>query len=542
MIRRNPLMIKVMIVDDEPYIRQGLKILINWEQHGFVICEEAANGTEAVKKLEQAEVDLIITDIKMPGMDGIELIEYTQEHISKNIKFIILSGFYEFEYAKKAIKYDVADYVLKPVQKDELLKVLEEYKEKYYRQLENAKIQEFSERIIFNNHMEDLVSGTFTQESIGFIKKYLVDISNVRYIRIEYDTTNDTYNQMPAEEKAKEQRKLYDSIKAHLGECRYHTYIPQKDNSDFFVGFIYAKKLAEDANQDEKEYIKSLHDALNGALSLDVIFYIGQRENNISTICESYKSAVIAKNFQLYSKVTDISFYDEIKDKINTSGYTIDKDLIDELIKAIEVNDTELINKYVTNLYQHFKELVAEPNIIKLSMDYLLFNLISLAKNLYPDFDQEEVYRMISQGGYGQTSIRGSINHFKRFVLEFSDYLSSLRSHAMGGVLTEVEREITENYMNNLSLKSLSEKYFINSAYLGQIFKKQFGITFKDYLNNYRIERACELLLRSDGKIYEIAEAVGFNNTDYFISRFVLQKGVTPLQYRKQFLNKYNKK
>jgi two-component system response regulator YesN len=240
--------------------------------------------------------------------------------------------------------------------------------------------------------------------------------------------------------------------------------------------------------------------------------------------------------------VTDISFYDEIKDKINTNMYSTDKEQIDDLIKAIEENDAERIDGKVVSLYQHFKELVAEPELIKISMDYLLFNLISLAKELYPDFDQEEVYRVISQGGYGQPAIRGSVGHFKKFALEFSDYLNSLRKHALGGVLTDVEREITENYMSSLSLKTLSEKYFINSAYLGQIFKKQFGITFKDYLNNYRIDRACELLIRSDGKIYEIAEAVGFNNTDYFISKFVQMKGTTPLQYRKGFLNKLNKK
>ncbi|MDD4112953.1 MAG: response regulator [Herbinix sp.] len=534
-------MIKVMIVDDEPYIRQGLKILINWEQYGFKICEEAANGNEAIRKLEMIDIDLVITDIKMPGMDGIELIEHTREHISKKIRFIILSGFYEFEYAKKAIKYDVADYVLKPVQREELLKVLEEYKEIYYRQIENVKKQEYSERIIYNNHLESLVSGTFNKDCIGFVERHLTDINNVRYIRIEYDATNESYSRLSIEDKVKEQGRLYDAIKAHLSEYRDHAYIPLKDNNDFFVGFIYARKLADRLELNEKEYINSLHDALNTTLSYGIIFFIGQREANISTICESYKSAVIAKNFQLYSKDTDISFYDEIKDKINTSTYSVDKNLIDELIKAIEVNDNELINNKVTNLYQHFKELVAEPEIIKLSMDYLLFSLISLAKNLYSDFEYDDVYRMISQGGYGQTSIRGSVGHFKKFALEFSDYLSSLRKNALGGVLTDVERDITENYMKNLSLKSLSEKYFVNSAYLGQIFKKQFGITFKDYLNNYRIDRACELLLRSDGKIYEIAEAVGFNNTDYFISRFVIMKGVTPLQYRKGFLNKSNK-
>ena len=103
-------MIKVMIVDDEPYIRQGLRILIDWEQYGFRITAEASNGHEAVDVLKNTDIDLVITDIKMPQMDGLELIEYTRKHISSNIRFIILSGFYEFEYAKKAIKYDVADY------------------------------------------------------------------------------------------------------------------------------------------------------------------------------------------------------------------------------------------------------------------------------------------------------------------------------------------------------------------------------------------------------------------------------------------------
>ncbi|TAH63211.1 MAG: response regulator, partial [Anaerolineaceae bacterium] len=260
-------MIKVMIVDDEPYIRQGLKILINWEEHGYIVCEEAANGIEAINRMKETDIDLVITDIRMPGMDGLELIEYTREHISKKIRFIILSGFYEFEYAKKAIKNDVADYVLKPVQREELLKVLEDYKEFFHRQMENFKKQEHSERIIFDSHLENLVFGTHDKECINLVKRYLIDIINVRYIRIEYDFTDDEYNNLHSKEKAKEQSKLYYALNTHLGVNGYHTYIPQKDNSDFFVGFIYAKKLTEKENISEKEYIKNLHDTLKATLS-----------------------------------------------------------------------------------------------------------------------------------------------------------------------------------------------------------------------------------------------------------------------------------
>lgn len=361
-------MIKVMIVDDEPFIRQGLKILIDWEQYGYSICGEAANGKEASEKLRAEEYDLVITDIKMPNMSGIELIEYTWLNISKQIRFILLSGFYEFEYAKKAIKYGAVDYILKPVQKGELIKILEDSKELYPERKEDRWNKENSEKAVF----------------------------------------------------------------AH--------------------------------------------------------------------------------------------------------SLTLNKEMMDQLVRAIEENDTEKIVNRTELIYEHFKKFATDPDIIKINLDYLLFNLISLAKELDPDRDQKEVFRMIRESGYEQISVRVSVKHFKDFALKYARYLTELRHHAFSGVLTEVEKEITEHYMENLSLKSLSEKYYINSAYLGQIFKKKYTITFKDYLNNYRIDRAAEMILRSNEKIYLIATAVGFNNTDYFISKFVLVKGVTPLQYRKQLI------
>ena len=531
-------MIKVLIVDDEPYIRQGLKILINWDQYGYEVSGEASNGLEAVELMKQAEFDLVITDIKMPQMDGLELIEYTREHISREIRFIILSGFYEFEYAKKAIRYDVADYILKPVQREELIRVLEDYKEHYYRQIENRKQREISEKIVFDRHLSLLISGKQDKDGINYISGYLTDTEQVRYISIEYDIYSDKFHALPKEEKLKELNLLYDSLKNYLGEHWYHAFMEAgRQENVFAVGFVYVKKLADLAGVSEKTYISQLYKEVSARLNYRIIILIGQKVDHINMISESYKSAAIAKSFQQFSNEQDIAYYDEVK-QMSGGKKLVNKEMMDDLIRSIEENDAEEISRKIETIYNHFKEMVTEPGMIKINLDYLIFSLINLAKTLDPDYDQEDIYRMISQGGYEQFEVRGSVKHFKEFALDFSNYLAQVRQHAFGGVLTDIEKEITENYMDNLSLKSLSEKYFINSAYLGQIFKKQYGISFKDYLNNYRIDRAAELLIRSDEKIYQIANAVGFNNTDYFISKFVQLKGITPLQYRKQMLNR----
>lgn len=530
-------MIKVLIVDDEPYIRQGLKILINWEQYGFEVCDEASNGKEALELLMKTEYDLVVTDIKMPVMSGIELIEQTWEKVSDKIRFIILSGFYEFEYAKKAIKYGVVDYVLKPVQKEELIRVLNDYKIQYLKEKEDKQKLENSAKFVLDRGLASLISGKFEATILEDVERYLYDSHNIRYIGIEYDPGNDKFAGLSAEEKLKARNHLYASLKDFLGEHWYHAYLDQNPSeASYGVGFIYVKGFAEAEGVNEKSYIQKLYNAISNHVPYRIILYIGQKSENISQIAESYKSTTIAKTFQMFSGEKDIAYFDELVTTMGTKKYTIDKEMMDELIQAIERNDKDEINRMIDTVYGHFREMASDPEIIKLNLNYLLFNLLSIAKNLSEDYDQAEVYNMIHQGGYEQIAIRGSANHFKKFALEFSDYLSQLRQHVLGGVLGEVEKEIVNNYMDNLSLKSLSEKYFINSAYLGQMFKKHYGIPFKDYLNNYRIEKAAELLIRSDEKIYHIANAVGFNNTDYFISKFVQMKGITPLQYRKQFI------
>lgn len=525
-------MINILIVDDEPFIRQGLQILIDWEEHGFCISKEASNGKEAIELMKDNHFDLIITDIKMPEMNGIELIEYTFNNISKEIHFILLSGYYEFEFAKKAIKYEVVDYILKPIQKDELIHSLEDFRLQYNKKKEENLKKDYANKLVFDSYINQLLNGKADEEGLAYVNKYLMDNTNIRYIIIEAFESDEL-----SEYDSNTTNLLYEALKEILGEHYYHAIYEGKEEQ-YLIGFIYTKKFADLAGVSEKEYISKLFDEISKLVAKRLILYIGQRVEDISMLSESYKSATIARGLKQVSKVNPIAYYEDMtKEQLSNHNCIIDKDILDNLIKAIEEYDTNIIDEKIEIVYNYLKELVAEPDIINMNMNYLLYNMINLAKELKADVDEEEVFHMIFDNGYKPMSVRGSIKHFKKYILEFSIYLKQLRQYAFGGVLTQIDKEIEEHYMDNLSLKDLSKKYYINSAYLGQIFKKQYGISFKDYLNNYRIERAAELLIRVDVKIYEIAEAVGFNSTDYFISKFVEVKGITPLQYRKQYVN-----
>ena len=168
-----------------------------------------------------------------------------------------------------------------------------------------------------------------------------------------------------------------------------------------------------------------------------------------------------------------------------------------------------------------------------LNIDYLLFQLIHLATQQDDNVNQEEILRLISEQSFKEGLTRGSKAHLLRFSREYALYLAQLRQNVSGGILTEIEKEIRLHFAENLTLKGLSEKYYVNSAYLGQLFKKKYGVTFREYLNNCRIEQAAKLLLSTRDKVYNIAKAVGYQDMDYFIERFIAAKGCTPSNYRK---------
>lgn len=374
-------MLKVILADDEPYIVLGLSLIIDWEKEGFEIVGTADNGQKALELIRDENPDLVITDIKMPIMTGLELLEKSREE-GFDSEFVILSGYNEFDYAKTAMKYRSIDYLLKPIDKDELLGVLEKVR------------------------------------------------------------TN--CSQKERLENKKESR----------------------SGSRLFEDFIQSLEASED-NAEE-----------------------------------------------LYS------------------AKALDKEIMDSLLRAVETNQKERITELSGKIYERFIHL--EEHFLRLGANYLLFGLLHLAVGVDADINQKEILTNIVTSTFEDVSIEEAGVNLTNMLLEFGDYLVQLRGHQSQSSLLLVEADIKEHYMENLTLKDLGKKYYVNSAYLGQMFKKQYGESFKDYLNRIRMVKAEELLLNTNLKIHEIAEEVGYSDVDYFINRFISYAGCTPAKYRKQ--------
>lgn len=527
-------MMRVLLVDDEPFIMQGLSVLIDWKKEGYEIAGVCENGKEALDFLKSQQVDLIIADIQMPLMSGIELLKELRAEKISDAYFVILSGYSDFQYAREAMKYECMDYMLKPVQEEEVIKILRktaDLREKCMKQ----KIEHRQNRQAYlARNLIAVLKGKYDQINFSIVMENMRLSSRMRYVDIEIDEVN-MLKRISDDEKRVMQRKIYQNCIEYLGEenCSYCIFDVSGVENRYDIGFLYCDYMAEEKNLSEHDYLMEMKGRICGSVKGPVSMFVGKKAEGLAQISESYRTASLLRSLQAFRQSTEISYFEEEMES-DQKGSVLCKDSLDELVHAIEQNSPVEIEQKVEELYGKMVGLKVDTNLIKLNINYLLFQLIHLAVEQDDNVNQEEIMHFISSDSFECGTMGGSKKHLIQFGKEYGEYLAQLRKNMSGGVLCQVEKEVRERYAQNITLKELSKKYYINSAYLGQVFQKKHGQTFKEYLNNYRIEKAAGLLIKTDMKIYEIAEAVGYRDLDYFINRFILEKGCTPTKYRKQ--------
>ena len=528
-------MLQVLLVDDEPFITQGLTVLIDWEANGYEIVAIMTNGEEAYDYLKKRKVDLIIADIKMPKMSGIELLEKIRMEKISEAYFVILSGYSDFRFAKEALRYDCMDYLLKPVDKEEVTKLLHKISEMHQVSERMHQERKTSDRAYLDRMVISLLTEKYDQSHLDYVKKYvgIEDGEEITYVSIEIDTIAEADTDQGLE-KQQIHKQLYQNCLHFLGEkesCRCIFDVVGQEGC-YDIGFLYSDLLALKREVSKQQYFKDLWESVSRELSLPVVVLVGVRVKDISDLSESYRTTVVMRSHRIFKENSRIFFFDEILKK-EEKGPVLLKESVDSLVQAIEKNDMAEIEKKTDQLYKQLGGLDAQAGLIELNINYLMFQLIHLAARHDDSVNQEEIVYSISKSVF--QGVNKSRNHMKRFVREYGEYLSQLRKKIYKGILVQVEREIRENYADALTLKELSKKYYINSAYLGQIFQKRYGRPFREYLNKYRMEQAVQLLQYTDKKVYEIAEEVGHHDLNYFIDRFIQVNGCTPTKFRKRF-------
>lgn len=209
------MLMKVMLVDDEPFILQGLSVIIDWEQEGYEIVRKASDGQEALDYLKENDVDLIITDIRMPQINGLELLEKIRNEKLSEAYVIILSGYNDFQYAQAAIRYSCMEYILKPVQKEQLLDNIRRVTRKRENMIQEEMDSQRMQRGYLLQNMMALLQGKGKDENISYVKENFRCSKGVRYIHICLNDLS-TLEEMSDEEVSERKDKVYEQVSRYL--------------------------------------------------------------------------------------------------------------------------------------------------------------------------------------------------------------------------------------------------------------------------------------------------------------------------------------
>ncbi len=516
-------MFKVLLVDDEPFIIQGLSMLIDWKKEGFDIVATASNGEEALEYIKSEAPDIVFADIKMPNMTGIELLKKVYEEKISSAKFVILTGFDDFDYARSALKYKALDYLLKPIGKEELLNVLKKASAELNVGMKAKENEVVRQREEYSRRVISVLRGKADSETVAFVKNYLGDIKGVRYISFELDENSEKNALLSDEEKRLSLKALYTRLVSLVGADFRVIYDVSLRGKNYDVGVILSDDLLK--GESENDYIESLKEKLTDSFDFDISVLVGSKVSSIEKLSDSCMGVLVA-NFVTGFQSNKGNGKWEVKEK------SVDKAFIDELLHFVYTNDTEAIKENAKKLVSLFK--ASDSRIVGMVINYMMFELSHMVVKTDESIDQTEAIEYISKNAFEGADIGNNDESISLLLTDFAEYIYQLRTNQSGGVIKQVEEDIRVNYKDNITLKELGKKYFINSAYLGQLFKNKYGISFKDYLHKIRIEKAEELLINTDLKTYEVAEAVGYKDVDYFINRFIEDKGCTPAKFRKQ--------
>jgi two-component system response regulator YesN len=478
----------IIICDDEDIVRQGLRMMIPWDELGFEIIAEAANGDEGFDFIAEKRPDIVITDIRMPGRTGLEMLSDLKSS-GVNTKSVILTGFSDFEYARTAVSIGVRQFILKPVDEDELIEVIKELRDEIKHEREGNILRSAGEKAA----LDTLVRGLFTGTADLAQAAAKPEFSAESYVVALADTSAET-----------------ESLSAKDGVYAV------KLGVDGMVGLLFSDVLQADA----EEIILSLMDETHFAAMSDPV-------SSLHLIKEAYNSAKMLFDMRFVFLKCGIMTPSNFKTYWKNDGDT--DEIANDIFAFVEINSAERIIEKTEELRLILSDGKYAPEAIKLICMDTVTDAVRRVRNNVRNPSGLPVSDDISALAK-LPCLFDIISEMTDMLIKISDanYGNTTRSN-----IEKVVDYINHNFEKELRLESLAQIFGYNSAYLGKVFTRHTGENFNNYLDRIRITEAKRLLETDKFKVYEVAEMVGFSNINYFHNKFKKMVGISPLAYKK---------
>ena len=543
-------MLKIFLAEDEVVVRETIKRMIPWEELGFELVGEAADGEMALPLLIRQQPDLLITDIKMPFMDGLTLARLAKKEIP-GLKVVILSGYDDFNYAKQAIGIGVEDYLLKPITKNALIERLSEIRSRY----EHEKTQkEYYEK--FQREMqayEKNSSRDFFEALVGGS----MDMMEVykRAEKLGLDIVAEAYNvlifTMNCDEDFSGQRDEYSSWEAESLELLENFFAGHSSAMLFRSNIFSYGVLLKGQRETIEENTRACVDEIRKILSRqdgrrEWFLAVGQSVERLSQIQKSYHTASRAFS-QRYLYDENILYYDEMETIEHPGGQAETED--NAYLQKVDVNalNPAILQKFLSNGLQeetenfvkdYFYAIGQEPMESLVFRNYVIlnvrFSVISFIKGLGCDTNEMEsadTEEVLAESGKNMES---AIAYAKKMISQAIEIRDQNSGNKNRSILKTAVDFIDSHYMDEeISLNTVANVANVSSNHFSALFSQNMGQTFIEYLTSLRMNKAKELLRCTGMRSSEIAGEIGYKDAHYFSYLFKKTQGMTPSDYRK---------
>ncbi|MDD3369758.1 MAG: response regulator [Lachnospiraceae bacterium] len=523
----------VLLVDDEEEVFQVMMKKLPWEEMGFHIAGYARNGIEALEMAEELQPDVVMTDIKMSYMDGLTLCKQLKE-LYPGTKVIIFSGFDEFEYAKEAIKIEAEEYILKPINSVELKEVFERIKTALDKELDEKrnieKLREYymqSLPVLQENFYASLIEGRIPENKVGaYLSNYQIDLKGPFFAAVVLHISGDQEGQeMDPFLKLVSVKQLAEEMLSDTWKMKSLTYL-----GDIV---LIAELPGEEAITHLTDDLDKLCKNAKRVCKASVTAGIGHACDSLDTLQVSYQGAQNAASYRVIYGNTRAINIAEIDPQENVDSHW-ESDYVKRILKKIKMGHREELDEVIG-------EFITALSKSKISLQQYRIMILELIAEIYR-FGTENRISMETVFGaendiYAQIlqleSAESLGNWLRENSFKMQEQILNERMDTTKSFVSRAEDYVKEHYSDqDLSIETICSYLNVSAAYFSTIFKKETGKTFINYLTEYRMEKAVDLLLQGDQKTYIVAERVGYADSNYFSYVFKKQFGISPSKYK----------